>query len=86
LVAQSQVLELECSTLRKIEDRVARRVVKEIAIGENYERSITLIRSEISRFSRDTVLRLVSEMLARRASAVPFGPAPISLDIHSHVS
>jgi hypothetical protein len=39
---------------RKIEDRVARRVVREMSIGENYERNITLIRSDIWRFSRGT--------------------------------
>jgi hypothetical protein len=38
----------------KIEDRVAKRVVREMSIGENYERKITPIRSNISRFSRGT--------------------------------
>jgi hypothetical protein len=41
----------------KIEDRVARSVVREISIGENYKRNITPIRSNISRFSRGTVAR-----------------------------
>jgi hypothetical protein len=36
---------------RKIEDRVARSVVREISIGENYEGNITPICSDISRFS-----------------------------------
>jgi hypothetical protein len=40
---------------RKIEDRVARSVVREMSVGENYERNITPIRSDISRFSRSTV-------------------------------
>src|SRR5208283_2146522 len=39
---------------RKIEDRVARSVVREMSIGENYKRNITPIRSHISRFSRGT--------------------------------
>src|ERR1700732_366393 len=39
---------------RQIEDRVARSVVREMSIDENYERNITPIRSEISRFSRGT--------------------------------
>src|SRR5260370_22322725 len=39
---------------RKIKDRVARNVVREMSIGENYERKITLIGSDISRFSRGT--------------------------------
>jgi len=30
-------------------------VVSEMIMGENYERNITLIRSDISRFSRGTV-------------------------------
>jgi len=36
----------------RIEDRFARSVVREMSIGENYEREITPIRSNISRFSR----------------------------------
>jgi hypothetical protein len=39
----------------KIEDRVARSVVREMSIGENNERKITPIRSNISRFLRGTV-------------------------------
>jgi hypothetical protein len=39
---------------RKIGDRVVRSVVKEMIIGENYERNIIPIRSDISRFSRGT--------------------------------
>jgi len=39
---------------RKIEDRVARSVAREMGIGENYERNITPIRSDISRFSGGT--------------------------------
>jgi hypothetical protein len=35
---------------RKIEDRVARSIVREMSIGENYEGNITPILSEISRF------------------------------------
>src|SRR5260370_26293421 len=41
---------------RKIKDRVARNVVREMSIGENYERNITPIHSDISRFSRGTIL------------------------------
>ena len=40
---------------RKIEDRVASSAAREMIMGENYERNLTLIRSEISRFSRGTV-------------------------------
>ena len=41
---------------RKIEDKVAKRVAKEISIGgENYDSSIIPVRSDISRFSRGTV-------------------------------
>src|ERR1700758_658843 len=41
---------------RKIEDRVARSVVREMSIGrENYERSIIPLPSDISRFSRGTI-------------------------------
>ena len=36
---------------RKIEDRVARSVVREMGIGERYERNITPLRSDISRLS-----------------------------------
>ena len=36
---------------RKIEDRVARSDVRRISIAENYEARISLIRSDISRFS-----------------------------------
>ena len=43
----------------KIEDRFARSVVREMSIGENYERKITPIRSNISRFSRGTVIAAV---------------------------
>src|SRR5215469_14900691 len=40
---------------RKIEDRVARAVLKKMSIGrENYERSIIPLCSETSRFSRGT--------------------------------
>src|SRR5215813_12226889 len=40
---------------RKIEDRVARAVLRKMSIGgENYERSIIPLRSETSRFSRGT--------------------------------
>jgi hypothetical protein len=39
---------------RKIEDRVARNVVREMSIGENYEGNITPFRSDISRFLRGT--------------------------------
>ena len=39
----------------KIEDRFVRSVVREMSIGENYERKTTLIRSNILRFSRGTV-------------------------------
>jgi hypothetical protein len=39
---------------REIEDRIARSVVREMIMGENDERNITLIRSDISRFSRGT--------------------------------
>src|SRR5208283_3317642 len=38
----------------KIEDKVARSVVRKMGIGENYERKITSIRSNISRLSRGT--------------------------------
>jgi len=40
---------------RKIEDRVARSVWREMNIRENYKRGITPSRSDISRFSRGTV-------------------------------
>jgi hypothetical protein len=41
---------------RKIEDKVAKRVAKEISIGaQNYDSSIIPVRSDISRFSRGTV-------------------------------
>ena len=41
---------------RKIEDKVAKRVAKEISIGgENYDSSIIPVRSDISRFSRGTL-------------------------------
>jgi len=36
---------------RKIEGRVARSVVREMGIGENYERNITPLRSDISRLA-----------------------------------
>src|SRR5207302_9054939 len=39
---------------RKIEDRVARSVVREMGIAENYERNITPLRSDISRLSGGT--------------------------------
>src|SRR5215813_14291409 len=40
---------------RRIEDRVARAVLRKMSIGgENYERSIIPLRSETSRFSRGT--------------------------------
>ena len=39
---------------RKSEDKVARNRVREMSIGENYEKNITPIRSDISRFSRGT--------------------------------
>jgi hypothetical protein len=42
---------------RKIEDRVARNVVREMSIGENYEGNITPFRSDISRFLRGTIHR-----------------------------
>src|ERR1700746_620568 len=43
---------------RKIEDKVAKRVAKEISIGgENYDSSIIPVRSDISRFSRGTDTR-----------------------------
>ena len=43
---------------RKIEDKVAKRVAKEISIGgESYDSSIIPVRSDISRFSRGTVGR-----------------------------
>src|SRR5260370_19591916 len=44
---------------RKIKDRVARNVVREMSIGENYERNITPIGSDISRFSRRTSAHFV---------------------------
>jgi hypothetical protein len=41
---------------RKIEDKVAKRVAKEMSIGgENYDSTIIPVRSDISRFSRGTV-------------------------------
>jgi len=43
---------------RKIEDRVARNVVREMSIGENYEGNMTPFRSDISRFSRGTVVSI----------------------------
>ena len=54
-MAQGQVLQLDIARERKIEDRVARSVVRDMSIGgENYERSIIPLRSDISRFSRCT--------------------------------
>jgi hypothetical protein len=57
-VARSQVLQFEGAARElRIEDRVAKSVGREISIGrENYETTITLISSDISRFSRSTVL------------------------------
>ena len=41
---------------RKIEDKVAKRVAKEMSIGgENYDCSIIPVRSDISRFSSGTL-------------------------------
>ena len=49
---------------RKTEDKVAKRVAKEMSIGgENYDSSIIPVRSDISRFSRST-LGLGNELLA----------------------
>jgi hypothetical protein len=45
---------------RHIEDRVERSVVREMSIDENYERNITPIRSEISRFSRGAIVFVLS--------------------------
>src|SRR6516164_5934966 len=39
---------------RKVEDTVARSVVRAMSIGKNYEGNITPIRSDTSRFSRGT--------------------------------
>src|SRR6516165_10329563 len=41
--------------MEEIEDRFVRSVLREMGIRENYEGEITPIRSNISRFSRDTV-------------------------------
>jgi hypothetical protein len=43
--------------MEEIEDRFVRSVLREMSISENYEGEITPIRSNISRFSRGTVLR-----------------------------
>jgi len=53
---------------RKIEERVASRVLREMSIGgKNYKRSIIPLRSDISRFSRGTIDRIYqfSELLAQ---------------------
>jgi hypothetical protein len=55
LMAQSQILELKGGTRAEDRRQVARRVVGEMSIGENYERNITPICSNISRFSRGTM-------------------------------
>jgi hypothetical protein len=44
--------------------------VREMIMGENYERNITLIRSDISRFSRGTI-----EPVTRPQSAPPLPPS-----------
>jgi hypothetical protein len=50
---------LRAARERKIEDSVARSVVREMSIGENYDRSIIPVRSDISRFSRGTGGRVI---------------------------
>jgi hypothetical protein len=42
---------------RKIEEKAARSVVRGLSIGEDYKINITLIRSDISRFSRGTIVK-----------------------------
>jgi hypothetical protein len=68
LVAQSQVLELESGTRRKIEGTNARSVVRKMSIGENYEGNITPVRSDISRFSRGTGDIIARRSIRRRAT------------------
>src|SRR3989475_2299584 len=60
LVGHSRLQAVQCSTClwRNNKDRVARNVVREMSIGENYEGNITPFRSDISRFSRGTGERL----------------------------
>jgi hypothetical protein len=57
LLVQSQILQLERSALMKIEDRVARRGVRKMGIGKNYERKITPILSNISARKEVAVLQ-----------------------------
>jgi hypothetical protein len=59
---------------RKIEDRVARSVVREMRTGENYKRSIAPIRSNISRFSRGTGIYGKQENESWYLNRLPFLP------------
>jgi len=47
LVAQGQILELRAARARRIEGKIARSVARRTSISENYEASISQIRSDI---------------------------------------
>jgi hypothetical protein len=86
LVAQSQILQRSAARERKIDHRVARSVVREMGIDENYEGNISSIPSDISRFSRGTIVATVLRRCANAfcalgslywySSAVAMGAAP----------
>ncbi len=64
---------------RKIENRVARSVAREMSIGPNYEGNITPFSSDISRFSRGTG---PSSMTREQQIAEPRDPPKTSENIY----